>query len=173
MKRSVVDQESVKRLGRLIEDFRVAMLTTKDETGALHSRPMLTLYAEFDGDLWFFTHAHTHHADAVQHHHQVNVIYVNTDRERYVSVSGKAELVSARQRMAELWNPIYKSWFPQGLADSDLALLKVHVEQAEYWDSQASVMVQLTRFAKSLVTGEPFDSRVNEVINFVPVHGTK
>ncbi|RYD97139.1 MAG: pyridoxamine 5'-phosphate oxidase, partial [Sphingobacteriales bacterium] len=32
-----------------------SMLTTLDESGALHSRPMAMMDIEFDGDLWFFT----------------------------------------------------------------------------------------------------------------------
>lgn len=35
-------QESIKLLGELIEDFRVAMLTSMGENGALRSRPMVT-----------------------------------------------------------------------------------------------------------------------------------
>ncbi|MGE0632599.1 MAG: pyridoxamine 5'-phosphate oxidase family protein, partial [Pseudobdellovibrionaceae bacterium] len=32
----------------------------------------------------------------------------------------------------ELWNPLYKTWFKQGLEDPDLVLLKVKVDSAEY-----------------------------------------
>ncbi len=157
-------QESIKLLGELIEDFRVAMLTSMDENGALRSRPMATLYTKFDGDLWFFTHAHTNKVDEVQQHHQINVCYVDSDRERYISVSGRAELVRDRRQVEVLWNPIYKTQFPQALADPDLALLKMSVELAEYWDPRASAMVQFAGLIKSIVTDKPFENGVHEVI---------
>lgn len=136
-------QESIRRLGNMLEAFRVAMLTTVAEDGSLHSRPMATQYANFDGDLWFFTHAHAHKATDVVRRGQVNVNYVDPDREQYVSVSGTAELVQDRGKMKELWNPNYKAWFPRGLEDPDLALLRIKLEQAEYWDSQKEMMAQI------------------------------
>lgn len=163
-------QESIKLLGELIEDFRVAMLTSVDEKGALRSRPMVTLYTKFDGDLWFFTHAHKHKVDEVRQHRQINVCYVDADRERYISLSGTAELVRDRQQVEALWNPIYKTQFPQALADPDLALLKVNVELAEYWDPQTSAMVQFAGLIKSIVTDKPFGNGVHEVLALSPVN---
>jgi hypothetical protein len=50
------------------------------------------------------------------------------------------------------------------LADPDLALLKVSVELAEYWDPQTSTMVQFAGLIKSIVTDEPYENGVHEVI---------
>ena len=133
----------IRRLAQMIEGFNVAMLTTVAEDGSLHSRPMATQYATFDGALWFFTHAHAHKADDVARYRQVNVSYVDPDKEQYISISGTAELVRDREKMKAIWNPNYKAWFPQGLLDPDLALLKINLEQAEYWDSQADTMAQI------------------------------
>lgn len=163
-------QQSIKLLGELIEDFRVAMLTSMDKNGALRSRPMITLYTKFEGDLWFFTHAHTNKVDEVQQHHQINVCYADSERERYISISGRAEIVRDRWQIEALWNPIYKTQFPQALADPDLALLKMSVEQAEYWDPDTSAMVQFTDLIKSIVTDKPFENGVHEVIALSPTN---
>ena len=40
--------------------------------------------------------------------------------------------------------------------EPDIALLKVDVEQAEYWDSASSTMVQLVGLLKAVTTGETF-----------------
>jgi general stress protein 26/nucleotide-binding universal stress UspA family protein len=139
------------RLEELVAGFRVAMLTTMTEDGHLHSRPMIAHSAGFDGDLWFFTHAHTHKAEDVDRYRQVNVSYVDPERDRYVSISGRALLVQDRRKMEELWDPVYEEWFSQGLADRDLALLRVSVEGAEYWDRRGSVMVRLMPETQSAI----------------------
>jgi general stress protein 26 len=87
----------------------------------------------------------------------VNVSYVNEGDNRFVSVSGKGELVSDKAKMEELWNPLYKAWFPQGLEDSELTLLRVQVERVEYWDSASSTLTQLVGFVKGVVTGKKAD----------------
>jgi len=162
-------QDDIKKLGELIDDIDIAMLTTVDDDGTLRSRPMVTQDLEFDGDLWFFTGADTAKAYEVRREQQVNVSYADPDDQRYVSVSGQAQLVRDREKMEELWNPVYKAWFPDGLDDPNLVLLKIHVEKAEYWDSPNGVVVQLAGFAKALVTGQRYQGGENEKISLAPL----
>jgi len=147
-------QESIEKLNGLIKDVEIAMLTTLDG-GVLRSRPMQTQEADFDGDLWFFTNSDTHKTEEIEKDNRVNAAYSSPTRNTYVSVSGTASLVSDREKIEELWNPILKAWFPKGLDDPTLILLKVSVEQAEYWDSTSSAVVKMVGFVKALVTGEP------------------
>jgi general stress protein 26 len=142
-------KESIAKLNELIKDIEIAMLTTYDQDGSLHSRPMATQKVEFDGLLWFFTRASSHKVQEIEREHHVNLAYSAPDKQRYVSVSGMARLVKDRPKMEELWNPVYKAWFPDGLDDADLALLKVSVEHAEYWDSPSSFAAQVIKFVKA------------------------
>jgi len=146
--------EAIKKLGELIKEINIAMLTTIEADGALRSRPMATQQSEFDGDLWFFLGTSSPKAQEIRNDPRVNLSYAQPDDQRYVSVSGRGELVRDPAKMKELWNPLFKAWFPDGLEDPDLALLKVNVEQAEYWDSPSSTFVTLVGFAKALVTGQ-------------------
>ncbi len=147
--------ENIKKLHHLIKDIKFAMLTTVEEDGTLRSRPMATQQFEFDGDLWFFTSAKAPKVDEAQQNQHVNVSYAEPNEQKYVSVSGTAQLVRDRQKIEELWNPLFKAWFPNGLDDPDLALLKISVDKAEYWDSPSSAVVRLAGFVKAVVTGKP------------------
>ncbi|MBD2308969.1 pyridoxamine 5'-phosphate oxidase family protein [Chroococcidiopsis sp. FACHB-1243] len=146
---------NVKKLRELLRDIKFAMLTTVEDDGSLRSRPMATQEQDFDGNLWFFSNSNAPKVQEVEHHQRVNLSYAQPDKQKYISVSGTAQLVRDRQKIEELWNPTYKSWFPQGLDDPNLALLKVSVDKAEYWDSPSSQVVRLVGFLKSVVTGEP------------------
>ena len=144
----------IKKLHDMVKDIRFAMLTTVEEDGTLRSRPMATQEFEFDGDLWFFTSADATKVNEVQHEHHVNVSYAEPKDQKYVSVSGTAQLIRDKSKIEELWNPLFKAWFPEGLNDPQLSLLKVSVDKAEYWDSPSSKVVRLLGFAKALVTGK-------------------
>lgn len=157
--------DSVKKVGELIKDIHIAMLTTSEMDGTLHSRPMGTQQVEFDGDLWFFTRASSGKAEEVQRAQDVNVSYASPDHNRYVSLSGKAHLVHDKQKAQELWNPLFKAWFPEGLDDPDLVLLKVSVEQAEYWESPSGAVVKLVGFVKAITTGKTEGLGENEKID--------
>lgn len=154
--------DSVEKLGELIKDIKMAMLTTIDEDGSLRSRPMATLKEKFDGQLWFFTRHSSPKVDEIETHVEVNVSYADPGKNTYVSVSGKAQVIRDRTKAQELWNPILKAWFPDGLEDPELALLRITVGSAEYWDSPSSKVVQLIGFVKAVTTGHAYKPSAGE-----------
>jgi len=157
-------QEAIEKLEKLIEGIDFAMLTTIDGD-VLRSRPMSTQDFEFDGSLWFFTSSNTHKVDEINKDNRVNVSYAAPDSNKYVSVSGTAEIIKDQAKIDEYWSEIHKAWFPEGKDSPDLVLLRVNVEQAEYWDSPSSTIVQIAGFLKAIATGERADGGENEKIN--------
>ncbi|HEX8289503.1 MAG TPA: pyridoxamine 5'-phosphate oxidase family protein [Pyrinomonadaceae bacterium] len=157
-------KQSIVKLNDLIKGIKTAMLTTLDG-GVLRSRPMQTQEFEFDGDLWFFTSSNTHKAEEIEKDNRINVSYAAPSVNTYVSVSGTAEIVKDQAKIDELWNEIHRAWFPEGKDSPDLVLLKIAVEQAEYWDSPSSTIVQIAGFVKAMVTGERADGGENEKLN--------
>jgi general stress protein 26 len=148
-------QDEVKKLAELMKGIKFVMLTTMEPSGSLHSRPMVTQEVEFDGDLWFFTAAHSGKVWEAEEHRQVNVAFSNPEKNTYVSASGTAVLVRDRAKLEELWKPAYKIFFPKGLEDPELALLKVNVEQAEYWDSASTSIGRAFNFARAYLSKDP------------------
>ncbi|WP_224249259.1 pyridoxamine 5'-phosphate oxidase family protein [Hyalangium gracile] len=162
--KDVGQQEAIAHLGKLIQDIKVAMMTTIEADGTLRSRPMWTHNRDFDGELWFFTREHSAKVGEVEHDHHVNLSYSDPTKDSFVSVSGRCRLVLDKEKARELWNPTLKAWFPDGLEDPELALLCVKVEKAEYWDTPNSRMVQLIGFAKAVLTGETYQPGDNEKV---------
>ncbi len=146
--------ESLRKLWSMMMDIKVAMLTTAMKDGTLRSRPMMSQNTEFDGDLWFFTGKSSPKVDEIERSSLVNVSYANPSDNVFISLSGPAEFVEDRGIIESLWNPAYQAWFPKGLDDPELALLKVHIEQAEYWDAPQGKMVGMFGFFKALATGD-------------------
>lgn len=140
-------KDPVKKLRKLIKNVRVAMLTTVAGDGALRSRPMAIPEADVEGELWFFTCYHSGKSEEIRDNQKVNVSYASPKNDRFVSVCGTASLVRDPERIKELWRGQYKEWFPEGRKDPDLALLRVTIDRAEYWDRAENRMVDLPRFA--------------------------
>lgn len=153
------------KLKEMIKDIDFCMLTTLDENNNLHSRPM-SLNREVDqaGNLWFFTAVDSHKVSEVNRIPKCNVSFANPDDHRYVSISGTAELVKDRQKIKELWQPEIKAWFPEGADDPNLALLRVGIEKAEYWDSPGGTVAQVINFVSAIVTGKQADWGENKKI---------
>lgn len=142
-------------LGTLIKDIRFAMLTTRGADGSLHSRPMATLEEEIHDKLWFFTGRSTRISADVAAIPQVNVSYTDSASQRYISLCGLAEVVENHERIRELWRPAYAAWFPLGIDDPDLVLLRINIESVDYWPSPTTWISRTLAFAKALVRGGP------------------
>jgi general stress protein 26 len=157
--------EQVEKIASLVKDTNIAMLTSITSEGHFHSRPMATMDIEFDGDIWFFTQKSSPKVSEIETNPQVNVSYSNPEKQNYVSLAGEASLVIDHELNKKYWNPIFKAWFPEGLNDPELALIKVEVASAEYWDSPSSVVAHVAGFIKSKLGGEDTDIGEHGTIN--------
>jgi general stress protein 26 len=148
-------ENDVRRLAKLVEKIHFTMLTTVNrEDGALRSRPMTLQAREFDGEFWFFAGKHTAAVEDLMANSSVNLAFADPAHSRYVSVVGMGEVIDDKEKARELWNPVFKAWFPEGLEDPELTLIRVQVESADFWETPSSKVVQLAGFAKAMLTGE-------------------
>ncbi|MGB3778126.1 MAG: pyridoxamine 5'-phosphate oxidase family protein [Tunicatimonas sp.] len=154
MSEPTANPDAAIKLKEKVGDLKIAMMTTEVADGHLHSRPMHTSEVESTGIFWFFTSDHSGKIQELQRNNQVNLAYSDPDGDTYISVTGYAELVKDKAKMHDLWNPMLKAWFPDGLDTSDIALLKIVANGAEYWDTSSNAMVHLYGVAKALLTGK-------------------
>ncbi|MEH1823001.1 MAG: pyridoxamine 5'-phosphate oxidase family protein [Nostoc sp.] len=147
MANSTDHNQQIQKLHELIKDIDYGMFTTVDDDGSLHSYPM-SKSGEINSDsiLWFFTYANSHKVTEIEHHKQVNVSFSSPEQQRYVSISGTAQLVQDRNKLRELWKPELQTWFPKGLEEPNIALLKVNINQVNYWESVSSFQPQTISF---------------------------
>ena len=144
------------KLTELIKDIKFGMFTTHKVQGHLHSRPMTTQNKRIDDDaLWFFMSRSGDPVAEFEGDDQVNVSYADPGSDTYVSVSGVAEIVEDPARKQALWNEAAQAWFKGGVNDPDLALVRVRIEHADYWDVKESKLVQLYKTAAAAVSGKP------------------
>ena len=152
-----------RKVTELLQEQKLAMLTTRDPSGTLTSRPMALQEVEFDGDLWFFAERD---ADWVVHaaaSPQVNVGVGSGGT--WVSLTGLASVVTDPAKKRELWNSGAEAWLPQGPDDPSVVLVKVEGESAEYWDAPGGRLATAFSFVKAKVTGQRIDGGENEKVD--------
>jgi general stress protein 26 len=48
---------------------------------------------------------------------------------------------------------MYKAWFPRGKDDPEIAVLRVEVNEADYWEASSGRLVMLAKYVAASVTG--------------------
>ena len=94
------------------------------------------LCADYDFDtLWFLVKESKPLIAESLSNRIVNVAFASPEKKIYASVTGLAQLVEDNKLVQKLWRPEMTSWFPAGLNEPDLALLRIDIQHAEAWDS--------------------------------------
>lgn len=151
------NEKNIKVLKDKIEDVRICMFTTLDAQGRFSSRPMGTAQVEEDGSIWFFTNEYSLKSKEISRDNEVSLAYSSPSDNTYLYVNGKAELVDDQERKKAYFMPPVKVWFPDGVDDPNLILIKVTPAFAEFWDSSSSKMVVAFNMLKAIITGEKGD----------------
>ena len=128
-------------LGALIEAVEIGMLTTVEADGRMRSRPLRTLQMDADGALWFITSIASAKIGELDAHRRITLSYCRPQHESYVSVSGVTQILRDPAQARALWSTSLLPWVPDGVEDPELVLLKVTVEEAEYWDAHHGRML--------------------------------
>lgn len=158
--------ESRRKVHDLISSISVAQMVTVGRDGRLHSRPMVGQQLDHHDELWFFTGAGSSKTDEIDANAEVLLTYSDPSRQHYVAVRGTAHIVRDPSKIHELWPEPLRTWFPKGPDDPEIALIRVSIRDADYWDSPSSTLVHVYGYAKALLTGERPNPGENEHVEF-------
>jgi general stress protein 26 len=154
MEKNLQSEEALKKYKKLVEDIRVCMFITNNESEHEHTRPMYAIEVENDGTLWFFTDIRSIKVEEVATDRQVHLTFAHPGKDSYLDLRGTASVVTDRAKVKEKWSAVAKPWFPGGSDDPNAALLSVKPMRCYYWDNETGKMVHFFKMAAAAVTGK-------------------
>ncbi len=158
-------EEGRKKIGDLIKSIRIAMMTTASEDGSFDSRPMATQESEFNGVVWFLTRDESGKVQEVKADSHVSLLYADPGNSKFVSAKGRASISKDRAKIHELWNSMYKAWFPEGEEDPHIAVMRVDISEAQYWEASSSKMLRGLKYVAAAATGGKIDLGETGTVN--------
>ena len=147
-------QEALNKVRDLLRHFRSTMMVTT-VNGKPHARPM-TLYGsadQFDGDIWFFTDRECRKVEEIEAEPSVSLIFQSNSDNTFMHLSGQASVIDDLAKKKELYTPVLKTWFPEGLSDPRMTMIRFRAERGDFWDSPGGMVQAVAAFTKSVVTG--------------------
>ena len=150
------DQEAIKKFKELAEEVSICMFTIMDDDCNLSSRPMFTSSVDEEGNVWFFTNEFSEKISELSRDNLVHLIYSHPVKNIYVDVKGTCSVIIDKTKMQELWSSRLEAWFPEGLDDPRLCLVKVSTETAHFWNHSSSKMGLLFHMIRSITKGDKY-----------------
>lgn len=137
----------------LVERIGFCMLTT--QTGRdLRARPMAAYVERMENAVYFLTDVESHKDDEIARSPNVCLAFADPKGQKYVSLSGTAEVLNDRARIKELWGTPAKAWWDSP-DDPSIRILKVTPSFAEYWDSPGTIISYVKMAAAAVSNAKP------------------
>ena len=145
--------EAREKITALVKGIHICMMNTAGKDGSIDARPMALQSTPFDGTLWFLTRGSSEKVEEVQQDRHVTLTFAEPSDHKYVTLKGRASVSEDRAKIHELWNAMYKAWFPKGEDDPDISVLRVDVTEGDYWEASSSKLVFFAKYALAAATG--------------------
>jgi general stress protein 26 len=146
--------EAIEKMKALVKAEAICHFVSNLSRIPLNTRPMAVLEVDDNGNFWFFSAKDSDKNHDIHANNNVQLFFCNHGDAEYLTVFGKAWVVEDKQRIKDLWIPMAKSWFQEGVDDPQLTLIKVVPEEAYYWDTRNNKIVSMLKILTSIVSGK-------------------
>lgn len=141
--------EAAEKIKTLVEKAETCFFCTNIESGKpFKTRPMSAQKVDTNGDVWFLSAEDSHKNEELSNNPYVQLLFQGSQHSDFLSLYGKATISKDKEKIKELWQPIIKTWFTEGVDDPRITVIKVEPEQGYYWDTKNGNVVA---FAKQLI----------------------
>jgi len=141
------------KVWNLAEKIGFCMLATQSGTD-LKARPMAAYAERIENTFYFLTDVASHKDEEVSRHPNVCLAFADSKGQKYVSISGVAEVQNDREKIRDLWATPAKAWWDSP-DDPSIRILKVTPSSAEYWDSPGTVISYIKMAAAAVTSSKP------------------
>jgi general stress protein 26 len=154
---------------KLINDIPVAMVVTHEGQGQnMRARPMAIRSAREEDAIYFLTDVDMPKAEEIRRNQSVCLALSDNKNQKYVSISGHAEMIDDRDRVNKFWS-VYDKAFWSDKNDPRIRVLRVTPESAEFWEGSGTI-VTAVKLAAAIASGERMNLGASEKVVGFP-HG--
>ena len=130
----------------------------------LHVRPMAVQKVDEEGNFWFLSASDSHKNQEIRNDNQVQLLFQGSAHSDFLSIYGTASISTNKDLIKELWEPILKTWFTEGIDDPRITVIKVETQQGYYWDNKHGDAVAFAKMTLGALLGKTLDDSIEGVL---------
>lgn len=143
--------------------------TATAAAGSSESRPMAVQKVDEQGALWFVSASDSHKNEEVERDPVVHLYFQASAHTGFLSLTGTARVFRDRSLIEELWQPIMKTWFTEGIDDPRITAIRVTPTAGYYWDTKHGRAVAAAKMLLGAVIGQTLDDSIEGHLSFPSV----
>ena len=124
------------------------------------TRPMAVQQIDEEGAFWFLSANDSHKNEDLSADPMVQLLFQGSDYSDFFYIYGIALVSEDRQKIKELWNPMLKTWFTEGVDDPRISVIKVEPVEGYYWDTKHNQAVAFLKRTAGAIVGKTLDDSI-------------
>lgn len=129
-------------------------------TDPMKVRPMSVQKVDDAGNLYFLSADDSYKNAEIAVDNRVQLLFQGSAHSDFLSVNGVATISKDKALIKELWEPIVKTWFTEGVDDPRITAIKVDTTDGYYWDTKHGNAVAFAKMAVGALLGKTLDDSV-------------
>ena len=124
------------------------------------ARPMSVQQLDDDGNFWFLSANDSHKNQEIAQDPMVQLLFQGSDYSDFLHISGIATISEDKQKIKELWNPMLKTWFTEGVDDPRISVIRFSPVEGYYWDTKHNMAIGMIKRLAGAITGKTLDDSI-------------
>jgi general stress protein 26 len=154
-------QQALEKITELTSKASTCFFCTNITTGKPFSvRPMALQKVDEDGCFWFLSASDSFKDNELSTDPHVQLLFQGSDYSDFLNVYGTATISKDKQKIKELWQPVLRTWFTEGVDDPRISVIKVEAFEGYYWDTKHNKAIGLIKRIAGAVTGKTLDDSI-------------
>lgn len=128
--------------------------------GSSGARPMSVQQVDDAGNLWFLSANDSHKNHELETDPAVQLFFQGSAHSDFLMLRGTASITRDKDKIKELWEPIVKTWFTEGVDDPRITAIKVAPTDGYYWDTKHGMAVAGVKMLIGAAIGKTLDDSI-------------
>lgn len=153
-------QQAIDRIKEMAEEqncFFCTNIKSGDSSGA---RPMNVLQVDANGNLWFLSAHDSFKNQQLQDDPEVKLYFQGSAHSDFLELHGYASVSTDKAKIRELWKPVIKTWFTEGIDDPRITVIKVAPTEGYYWDTKHGNVIAGIKMLIGAAIGKTLDDSI-------------
>ncbi len=152
---------AVDRIKQAVEKSSSCFFCTAVSAGGSGAaRPMSVQKVDSKGNLWFLSASDSHKNREIARQPMVRLFFQGSAHADFLHLTGKATITTDRKTIEDLWQPLLKNWFTDGIADPRITAIKVTPSGGYYWDNKHGSTVAGIKMLIGAAIGKTLDDSI-------------
>ncbi len=157
----LLGKEAIKKIRELIDKAGSCFFCTSASANYSHSaRPMAVQKTDDLGNIWFLSAKDSLKNIEIAQDPEVTLYFQGSPHSDFLELKGRVRVTDDKARIKELWDPMVKTWFTEGVDDPRISVIQFIPETGYYWDTKHGNAVAGIKILIGAITGKTMDDSI-------------